>query len=164
MKNTKKILDPCCGSRMFYFDKKDPKVIFGDIRNEKITLTDRSNGNKSGTREIIISPDFIIDFRNLPYCDGSFKLVCFDPPHLIRAGEKSWLASKYGRLSDNWKEDIRAGFSECFRVLCDEGIMIFKWNETQVKVKDILELTERKPLLGHLSGRKNLTHWMVFVK
>ena len=27
-----RILDMCCGSRMFYFDKQDPQVLFTDIR------------------------------------------------------------------------------------------------------------------------------------
>lgn len=74
----KRVLDPCCGSRMFYFDRKNSDVIFGDIRSEKITLIDRSHGNKSGTRELIIEPDFLMDFRSLPYKDNTFKLVSFD--------------------------------------------------------------------------------------
>ncbi|HHZ8299539.1 TPA: SAM-dependent methyltransferase, partial [Proteus mirabilis] len=28
----KSILDMCCGSRMFYFDKQDDHVLFNDIR------------------------------------------------------------------------------------------------------------------------------------
>ena len=30
-----KILDPCCGGRMMYFDKEDQRVLFGDIRQEE---------------------------------------------------------------------------------------------------------------------------------
>ncbi|MDF3823072.1 anhydro-N-acetylmuramic acid kinase, partial [Leptospira sp. 96542] len=41
-----------------------------------------------------------------------FKLVAFDPPHLVRAGPRSWLAAKYGKLSQDWREDLRAGFAE----------------------------------------------------
>lgn len=26
----KSILDMCCGSRMFWFDRTDPRVVFGD--------------------------------------------------------------------------------------------------------------------------------------
>lgn len=158
------ILDPCCGSRMFWNDKKNPKVIFGDIRSEVITVTDRSHGNASGTRELRIEPDALMDFRDLPYDDGTFKLVSFDPPHLVRAGDKSWLAAKYGKLSENWQDDIRCGFSECLRVLATDGVLIFKWNETQVKIGEVLKLAPIKPLFGHLSGRKGLTHWLVFMK
>lgn len=157
-------LDPCCGSRIFYADKKDLRVIFGDCRREVLEVTDNSKGNKTGKRTLIIDPDIQMDFRKIPFDDCTFSLVTFDPPHLIHAGPKSWLAAKYGRLSENWREDIKQGFSECFRVLKNDGVLIFKWNETQVKVSEVLRLTDRQPLLGHLSGRKGLTHWLVFLK
>ena len=68
------------------------------------------------------------------------------------------------RGCQNWQEDLRLGFSECFRVLSADGVLVFKWNETQIKVREILALTPEKPLFGHLSGRKGLTHWQVFMK
>ena len=157
------ILDPCCGSRMMWADRQNPNVIFGDIRSETITVTDRSHGNPSGRRTLRIEPDVLLDFRDLPYPDGSFRLVVFDPPHLVHAGPKSWLAAKYGKLSDNWRDDIRRGFAECLRVLEPGGILVFKWNETQVKVGEVLALCPIKPLFGHISGRKGLTHWLVFM-
>ncbi|HBF48337.1 MAG TPA: SAM-dependent methyltransferase, partial [Shewanella frigidimarina] len=64
----------------------------------------------------------------------------------------------------NWRNDLEQGFKECLRVLEPNGILIFKWNETQVKVSEVLELAPIKPLFGHLSGRKGLTHWLVFMK
>jgi SAM-dependent methyltransferase len=158
------VLDPCCGGRMMWFDRQNPDVVFGDRRSETITVTDRSHGNASGTRELRIEPDTLLDFTALPFPDGSFKLVAFDPPHLVKAGAKSWLAAKYGKLSDNWRDDLRAGFAECFRVLATDGVLIFKWNETQVKVREVLDLTPVQPLFGHPSGRKGLTHWIVFMK
>ena len=106
----------------------------------------------------------MLDFRALPYKDGTFKLVSFDPPHLLRAGPRSWLAAKYGKLSECWQDDIGKGFSECFRVLDTDGVLVFKWNETQVRVSEVLALTDVMPLFGHLSGRKGLTHWLVFMK
>lgn len=160
----KPILDPCCGSRMFWFDREHPSVVFGDQRREIITVTDRSRGNKSGTRTLHVDPDFIMDFRALPYPDNSFKLVSFDPPHLVHAGPRSWLAAKYGRLGQDWRDDLRKGFAECFRVLDDHGVLIFKWNETQIKVGEVLALTPEKPLFGQISGRKGMTHWLVFMK
>jgi len=100
----------------------------------------------------------------LPYPDETFRLVAFDPPHLVQAGPRSWLAAKYGKLSENWREDLRKGFAECFRVLASDGVLIFKWNETQVTVREVLALTPVQPLFGHPTGRKGLTHWMVFMK
>ncbi|PKN20908.1 MAG: SAM-dependent methyltransferase [Deltaproteobacteria bacterium HGW-Deltaproteobacteria-6] len=164
MSESKKILDPCCGSKMMWFDRQHPAVMFGDCRAETLTVTDRSHGNKSGTRTLKIEPDAVIDFRALPFPDGFFKLVAFDPPHLVRAGAKSWMAAKYGKLSENWQDDLRKGFSECFRVLATDGVLVFKWNETQVKVNEVLELTPVRPLFGHISGRKSQTHWICFMK
>ena len=160
----KRVLDPCCGSRMFYFDRQHPDVVFGDRRRETITVTDRSHGNESGTRTLHIEPDVLMDFRDIPYPDGTFKLVSFDPPHLVRAGPKSWLAAKYGKLGPDWREDIRRGFTECFRVLAPDGVLVFKWNETQVKVSEVLALTDQKPIFGQVSGRGHMTHWLVFMK
>ena len=159
-----KVLDPCCGSRMFWFNRQHPDAVYGDCRRETITVTDRSHGQADGQRTLNIDPDVLLDFRALPYPDGTFKLVVFDPPHLVRAGPRSWLAAKYGKLSDNWRDDLRAGFAECFRVLAADGVLVFKWNETQVKVRDVLALTPVQPLFGHPTGRQGLTHWLVFMK
>lgn len=100
---------------MMYLDKAHPDVLFDDIRSETITVTDRSHGKQDGTRTIHIEPDTLMDFRDLPFADGTFKLV-------------------------------------------------FKWNETQVKVKEVLDLAPIAPLFGYISGRKGLTHWLVFMK
>jgi SAM-dependent methyltransferase len=159
-----RILDPCCGGRMMWFDKSNPDVIFGDQRREVVTVTDRSHGNENGTRELRIEPDTLLDFRALPYTDNSFYLVAFDPPHLVRAGPRSWLAAKYGKLGADWRDDLRMGFAECMRVLKPNGVLVFKWNETQVKVGEVLALAPAKPLFGHPSGRTGLTHWLVFMK
>lgn len=164
MSHTPSVLDPCCGSRMMWFNRNNTDVVFGDIRNETLTVTDRSRGNKSGTRTLQIEPDTMMDFRAIPYQDETFKLVAFDPPHLVQAGPRSWLAAKYGKLSDNWRDDLRKGFAECFRVLDSSGVLVFKWNETQVPLREVLALTEQQPLFGHTSGRKGMTHWLVFMK
>jgi len=150
-----KILDPCCGSKMFWFDKNNKNVTFGDIRNEEHTLCDG--------RTLEIKPDMPLDFRDMPFADNSFKLVVFDPPHLIKAGTRSWLGLKYGILQNDWQDDIRKGFSECFRVLAKDGVLIFKWNETQIKVSELLKLTEQQPLFGHKSGKRMDTHWLTFM-
>lgn len=141
---------------MFWFDKNNPNVVYQDIRQEEHILCDG--------RKLVIRPDVIADFRNMPHADGSFKLVVFDPPHLAKAGDNSWLSKKYGKLSENWREDLRKGFSECFRVLEPNGILIFKWNEDQIKVSEILSVTPARPLFGHTTGRHGKTHWMTFMK
>lgn len=151
------VLDPASGSRMFYFDKADTRVVFGDNRDESHVLCDG--------RALEIHPDIQMDFRALPFPDETFKVVIFDPPHLVRAGDRSWMKKKYGRLDpETWQHDIRQGFAECFRVLAADGVMIFKWNEVQIPVRTILELTPQRPLVGHRSGKTARTHWITFVK
>lgn len=147
-----------------WFDPSNPDVIFGDQRRETITVTDRSHGRENGTRTIRIEPDTLLDFRALPYPDNTFRLVAFDPPHLERAGKGGWMLAKYGKLGPDWRDDLRAGFAECFRVLEPEGILVFKWNETQVKTREVLALTDARPLFGQVSGHRAMTHWLVFMK
>ena len=163
MTQTQPVLDPCCGSRMMWFDKSDQRCLFGDQRSETIIVTDRSH-REDGTRELIVAPDILMDFRDLPFAEASFWHVAFDPPHLVRAGPKSWLAAKYGKLATDWRDDMRAGFAECFRVLKPNGTLVFKWNETQIKVNEVLACTPHKPLYGQVSGRRGMTHWLVFMK
>lgn len=141
---------------MFWFDRTNPDVSFGDIRDENHVLCDG--------RELHINPDIEMDFRDMPFEDASFKLVVFDPPHLKNLGTKSWMCKKYGKLTETWQEDIAAGFSECFRVLQTDGVLIFKWNEDQIKTSEILKLTDQKPLFGHPSGKASKTHWICFMK
>lgn len=43
-------------------------------------------------------------------------------------------------------------------------MLIFKWNETQVKVSEVLALTAAQPIFGQVSGRGHKTHWLVFMK
>ncbi len=73
------VLDVCCGSRMFWFDKRDPRGLFVDKRRESHTLPDKSS--KGGSRELVVDPDYQADFTALPFESKSFALVVFDPPH-----------------------------------------------------------------------------------
>lgn len=156
------VLDVCCGSRMFWFDKQDERAVFVDKRKETHTIKDRTS--KGGIRKLIIDPDLQADFTALPFPDNSFMLVVFDPPHLIHIGHSGWLAKKYGKLEGEWREELKKGFSECFRVLRPAGVLIFKWNERDIPVSQILALTPEQPLFGNRNGNKSQTHWIVFIK
>lgn len=156
------VLDACCGSRMFWFDRDDGRAVFADIRRETHELADSSSAG--GARKLVIDPDVLMDFRDMPFPTDHFHLVVFDPPHLIRNGKTGWLAKKYGKLGADWRDDIRAGFSECFRVLRPFGVLIFKWNEHEVRVSDLLALTIEKPLFGNRCGKSAKSHWIVFMK
>ena len=157
--NNKTILDACCGSKMFWFDKKNPNVEFCDNR-----IVPRHEYYPH--RYIEIKPDTICNFTALPFPDKAFKLVVFDPPHLTRAraGETSYMRLKYGCLEDNWPQVLHDGFNECMRVLDDYGTLIFKWSEVQIPLKEVLKAIKYKPLFGHRSGKHYNTHWMAFMK
>lgn len=153
------VLDACCGGRMFWFNRADPRAVFVDKRRERCEMKDRGK-----TRVLDVSPDLIADFTALPFKNDTFALVSFDPPHLVRAGKDSWMAKKYGRLVGDWKDELRRGFLECFRVLRPQGVLVFKWNETHVPVSQILALAGQDPLFGNRCGKRSKSHWIVFMK
>lgn len=147
---------------MFWFDRQDERAAFADKRRESHTLADASS--RGGSRTLEIKPDVLADFTALPWVDDSFALVIFDPPHLVRAGKNGWQAKKYGRLEGDWRDTIRRGFAECFRVLRPEGTLVFKWNEHEIPVSQILALAPERPLVGQRCGKTAKTHWLVFLK
>lgn len=152
----KRILDACCGSRMFWFNKTNPDVIFMDCREHDEILT---NG-----QHLVVKPDVFGDFRDMDFEDNSFHLVVFDPPHLM-VKENSWLFKKYGGLNkETWKDDLKRGFSECFRVLKPNGILIFKWAESNIPLKEVLQCTDQEPLFGHKTKKGGTTIWVAFMK
>ncbi|MCI9640440.1 SAM-dependent methyltransferase [Ihubacter sp. mB4P-1] len=155
----KKILDACCGSKMFWFDKDNADVEFCDIR--RLDRTEYYPG-----RYIEINPDTVCDFTNLPFDDNSFYLIVFDPPHLTQCGDKSILKIKYGKLEGDWKTTLKRGFNECMRVLKPNGVLVFKWSEVQIPLSKILPLFDQAPLFGNKGqrGKYNKTHWMCFMK
>ena len=152
------ILDVCCSKKAMWFDKHDERAFYVDIRNEVITPDKRP-----GRKPWVIQPDSVANFTALPFADNSFSVVVFDPPH-VSFGKTSFMAAMYGRLEGDWREMLRKGFAECFRVLRPEGVLIFKWNEMEHSLTEILKLTPEKPLFGHKTGRATGTHWVTFTK
>ncbi len=149
-----KILDACCGSRMFWYDKQESHTTYMDIR--------RYHEELQTGHVINVDPDIQADFRSIPFDDNTFDLVVFDPPHLIYAGPNSWLAKKCGKLDkEKWPEDLKCGFDECRRVLKPNGTLIFKWNEDQIKFRDVVEAIGQRPIFG---DQRSKTRWSVFLK
>lgn len=152
------ILDACCGGRMFWFNKKHPNTLYVDNRVAR-------RGHCKQRPNHTVEPDQVVDFRDMPFSDGSFKLVVFDPPYLMKLGDNSILAKHYGKLNkETWKEDIRKGFDECYRVLEEKGVLIFKWGERDISIKEVLGLFPIEPLFGHQVRGKAKTHWLCFMK
>lgn len=149
------ILDMTAGSRMMWFDKDNKNTLFVDKRQ---MFEELASGHL-----IDVNPDVIADWtEGLPFPDESFHLVVFDPPHLIHAGANSWLAKKYGVLDEvSWPFIIRDGFDEAMRVLKPFGTLVFKWNDSQIPLNELLNEILYKPLFGQ---KREKTHWLVFMK
>lgn len=130
-----KILDACCGGKMFWYEKDLDFVTFQDVR--------AGIKEYSGGRKIRIEPNHIGNVTDMDFGDETFDLVIFDPPHMIRAGKTSWLNIKYGKLPE------------------ENGVLIFKWNETQLKFGEVIKHSPYRPMLGDQRGQ---TRWTVFVK
>lgn len=75
----KRILDPCCGSRMFWFDKENPDVEFCDIR-ELETEAIWKSGNGKNVRYCTVKPDRLCSVTDLPFEDNIFWHIVLDPP------------------------------------------------------------------------------------
>lgn len=143
---------------MMWFNKKHPKALYIDIRKEKPGFI-KSRKYRS------VNPDILMDFRDLKFPDKSFKLVVWDPPHRTDLGKTSIMYKNYGGLQkETWPYDLRKGFKECWRVLDDYGVLIFKWNEKEIKLKNVLNVFPEKPLFGHPTNSKNDTYWLTFMK
>ena len=151
----KTVLDATCGSRMIWFEKEHEAAVFLDNRELDAVLCDG--------RALNIHPDVVADFRDMPFPDNSFALVVFDPPHIDNLHETSWMAKKYGVLSENWRDDIRTGYHECMRVLKDGGVLIFKWNEDRITLGEVIKAIGVTPLFGNRMRNRD-TIWLVFMK
>lgn len=140
-----------------WFDKHNPLVLYIDNEiREKGCLPQRKNFS--------VEPDLILDFRDLPFSDKTFKHIVWDPPHMKRLTEKSIMRKKFGRLETTWKEDLAKGFNELWRVLDDNGTLIFKWCEVEISTKEVLECFPIRPLYGHPTAKSGKTKWMAFFK
>lgn len=134
-----KILDACCGGKMFWYEKNLEFVDFQDNRELQTELCDG--------RIFSVEPDFIGDVTQMDIQDESYDMVVFDPPYLKNGGDTGWIILKYGRLPEEWKLFMKTAFKECFRVLKDGGTLVFKWNCEQIPFAEVVKLSPYKPNL-----------------
>ena len=157
MTEQKFILDATCGFRMMWVNKHDPNTLYLDNRAE-------------------VEPDQLGDFRHLDYADETFRLIVFDPPHLIRNSPSTGgdLLMQFGCLRPStWESDLKQGFNELWRVLKPYGILIFKWNNGSLSSDKVISLAPEKPLFYQVSSSKPNTKdknnriktlWFCFMK
>jgi hypothetical protein len=157
MKEDTFILDACCGGRHWWFDKDNKNTIYMDIRSEpKGTIKLQTNWS--------VEPDVISSYCEMPFQNESFNLIAWDIPHKLK-NDSGIISKKYGFLGENWKFNTSKGFEECFRVLKNRGVLIFKFNDLDISFKEVLSLFPIKPLFGTPTKKGvNNTAFFVFMK
>jgi len=162
-----KILDATAGSKMMWYEKNHPLVTYLDSRKGKISYQ-YPNSPKKVT--IKINPDVVADWtKTIPFDDGEFDVVLFDPPHIIQSSNKGIMAMKFTVLSpDDWKQTLKKGIDELFRVLKPNGMFILKWCESCKSVDEVIKLFSYPAVFGtnQRSKRKNSGDicWVCFLK
>ena len=147
------VLDATAGPRGIWFNKNHPSAVFIDVRKE-------------------VRPTVVADDKALPFRSGVFNCVVFDPPHdSHNPSSKSLMGKRYGKFT---AQQIRAlislGSREFYRVLRIGGFLLFKWNDRQFKLKEVLVLLDPRldPLFGQRTAsrmkHRSDTYWICLRK
>lgn len=145
---------------MWWWDKEHPLATYMDKRVAP-------KGSKESRPNWSCEPDIEGDFRAMPFVDGAFRLVVFDPPHVVQRASTGVTAMTYGFLTpEDEQDDLRRGFAECWRVLAPGGTLVFKWAGALDRVRPHFPAT---PVVGTRSprgakGRAEGTRWLIFYK
>ncbi len=138
-----KVLDLSAGNRAIWYNKKNPRATYVDIRPE-------------------VEPDIVADTRSLPL-EGPYDLIVFDPPH-VNFGATSRMAKNYGHFTTKQiLETVEGTAKEAHRVARSDALMIFKWNDHDIRLQRVLDLMPQwEPLFGHLTkdGPGSKTYWV----
>ena len=157
------ILDATCGTRGTWYDKYNEDTVYLDRRFIK-------NGKTRHGRNLKIIPDIVADNRFLPFKDGIFDMVYYDPPHIIENKEKGQLQQLYSVLKPGeWVQSIYKATREFLRVLKMGGFVVFKWSERDRSLSRVINMfpSELKRLFGtasRISSKGFKTWWIVFRK
>ncbi len=158
------ILDACCGGRMWWWEKQHPLAIYMDVREAPRGSVGELTGRPEWNPNFEVAPTCKGDFRNMPFEEDSFRLVVFDPPHNVREKQppEGINGLKYGALHPaTEQDDLRLGFSECWRVLSPGGTLVFKWAGPLDRVEPHFPAV---PIVGTRSPRGGQTRWLIFYK
>lgn len=162
------ILDATAANRHMWTTKNPENVVFMD--------------REPGLR---IKPDILADFRYLPFQEGVFSFVVFDPPHLIQSSTElrsKWLHSDpfegrsaffekgsyprktYGswwgffKSGQEMRENIMLATNEIHRVTMSDGLLHFKWNNSMSKAMGVIGSFGRNWLELYRTDRQTGTH------
>lgn len=128
------ILDPTYGHGVFWSVWRPVRLFGSDLDPEK-------GGGVS------------IDFRHLPWSDGSFRAVVFDPPYKLNGRPDGTTDKRYGvHVNTPWQERmalIMDGAAECARVTSDVLLVKVQDQVCSGKIRwQTLEVTERVRACG----------------
>ena len=124
-----------------------------------------------------MQPDHVCDARKLPFEDGAYDLIVFDPPHMA-IGPQAQMAKAYGSYgAGEIRLLVRQAADELHRVLRPDGLLAFKWTErsdcNKMSLKTVVGLLHGfRPLFGHKvaerrfnsRSRSSSTYWVLLVK
>lgn len=128
-----RILDMTAGAREIWFEPG--RAVFIDKR-------------------MIVRPDVVASWPELPFKSGIFDLIIFDPPHLMNTTGR--FAERYGPMTvAQLTQDLLAGAREARRVARDGAMMALKWATHDVGLHRVLShLPGWRPLFGHKVGTR----------
>ena len=144
----------------------DDEIIYVDIRKGAFPL------DRWERKPIIVEPTVVADLKRLPFKDGCFNLILFDPPH-GNFSLDTFMGVKYGGLTETeFTYLIVWANREFWRVLKPGGVVFAKVMDNNNRYKRLLRaFVAFKPLLdidfeskGHHALEWNRTHWILFVR
>jgi SAM-dependent methyltransferase len=145
------MLDATASYRAMWFDKDYANCVYIDKRKE-------------------VKPTIVCSWNNLPFIDGAFDLVLFDPPH-TNPGEtgRGIMTNLWGAIrSEKMVPTLYFASRELLRVLKEDGQFILKWNTHSKSLASVLAIFPIKPLFGHKTAFKtkhsSQTYWVFFIK
>jgi hypothetical protein len=147
--NSHRILDCTCGGRSIWTDgnKHRDDTVYTDMRQEPPGFYGHEG------RTYAVQPDVLADYRRLPFAADTFELAVYDPPHITRADGMQQLSGhilkKYGALhAETWQQDLHDAVTELFRVLTDQGTLVFKFADATQDWTDVIAQLPVDPLFG----------------
>jgi hypothetical protein len=169
------ILDATAGNRTMWRVKQRENIIYIDIE-----------------RLLRIKPTIYADNTQTPFLDKSFSMIIYDPPH--NYGEIDNLRALYPSEVKRQKEEhgstpftyygwdkyktklelkahIWKALQEFSRILTDDGMLIFKWCELAIPMRNISSLFEGWQELINIEAAakkhtlgKHQTYWLFLSK
>jgi hypothetical protein len=169
------ILDATAGNRTMWQQKKCPHIIFMDMDDK-----------------LQIPPDVLSNNEHTPYPDKHFATIFYDPPHTWGGGVHFFsfrneaerakvfphvhgVPTYYGWDKYKTREGLISHMHraqlEFYRILKDDGLLWFKWNEMSIPLNRVLVIFNQWEVLlklyindpTHTAGQAQ-TFWICMCK